>query len=100
MVYKKSIYLRYSASFVYGLTAIIGCYGMAVHPGEIRSDDAWFAFLLCLISASSVIFAIWVLIDEALVAPFGLPLVTTAEGARSPGRPEDGIDGFESPGGA
>jgi hypothetical protein len=63
------MYLRYTAFIVYGVTAVVGTYGVVVHPGQVRVEEIWFALILCVVSASMVLGAVWVVLNEAWWRP-------------------------------
>ena len=65
MTHSISKHLRYTAAIIYGITAVLCVYGIAIDPGQPRADDIWFAALLCLVSASLVFGAVWVMLDKA-----------------------------------
>lgn len=65
MIDSKTRYLRYSALFAFGVTAIVWIYGFSAHPQQLRIDEVWFALLLFVVPTSMVIGAVWLVLDKA-----------------------------------
>ena len=51
-------------------------YGLAAHTGTIRADEIWFAVILCIVPATMVVGAVWIILGKASWNPLlGLALL-------------------------
>ncbi|NNC67378.1 MAG: hypothetical protein HKN83_05020 [Gammaproteobacteria bacterium] len=63
------MYLRYAATFIYGISGLVLAWALVTHTLRLRADDVWFALLLLVVPATMVFGAVWVFLDKTWWRP-------------------------------